>query len=258
MLQKDNFNRFQKFLNEAEGEFHILEHQVPIETQMEYFKYSNRLRSHRRPEKSELVVNEREFEQFVSDLQNPATPTDDKKRILAALAVSKQVKAYRILENYLQTVDKELTDWAFMALMESRIVLESEFTDEKLIYISTGLGGKGKKLRFYVLLLSNTGQPFLDYQQKVVEREFAYTLAKEDGEIEQLIFKMNYIEMLILVPFHANITKILEHVINECNQYGDFVSNTVTLTNVKKLSDNEITQIINKHDKKSKNIRTSH
>ena len=139
MLQKDIFDRFQKFLNDTDGEFHILEHQVPLETQMEYFKNSNRLRNFLIPLKSVITTEETDYVQFVSELHNPETSKKDKKQILSLLAVSKQIKAYRILEKYLQAPDKELTDWAYMALMESRMTLESDLTDEKFIYISTGL-----------------------------------------------------------------------------------------------------------------------
>ena len=255
MQQNDIFNRFQKFLNETEGEFHILEHQVPIETQMEYFKYSNRLRSFIFPFKLEIGAARGDYAEFVSDLQNPAVSTEDKKNLLSMLAVSKQIKAYRILEKYLPSSDKELSDWAYMALMESRMILESELSDEKSIYISTGLGGKGKNLRFYILLLSVSGEPFLDYQQQVIEREFAFTLSKEDGEMEQFIIKGNYIEMLVLIPIQSDIKKILRHVVHECNQYGNFISDTVTVTNVKKLTDSEIAKIIESHENKS--IQTS-
>jgi hypothetical protein len=42
MRQKDIYNQFHKFLNETEGEFQIMESQIPLETQMEYFYYSER------------------------------------------------------------------------------------------------------------------------------------------------------------------------------------------------------------------------
>ena len=251
MRQRDIFNQFQQFLKGAEGEFHVLEHQVPIEIQMEYFTNSNRLRNFILALNPKFSANDLDYEQFVSELQNPETSQGDKKRILSVLAVSKQIKAYRILEKYLQSPDNALKDWAYMALMESRIALESEFSDEKQVYISTGLGGKGKKLRFYILLLSADGNPFLDYQQKVIEREFAYTLSNEDGEIEQLIMKGNHMEMFVLLPIPSNIKKLVENIMNECNQYGNFLSNAVTVTNVKRLTANEIAQIIEKHENKS-------
>ena len=255
MQKKDVFDQFRRFLSETEGEFHILEHQVPIETQMEYFKYSNRLRNFILPAKLELTADESDYEQLVAELRNQETAKESKQRILSLLAVSKQVKAYRILENYLKSPDEDLTDWAHMALMECRIRLEIELSDEKFIYISTGLGGKGNKLRFYVLLLSAYGNPFLEYQQQIVEQELAYILSKEEGEIEQLFVKGNYMEILVLVPIQTNIKKVFEHLIDECNQYGNFISDTVTVTNVKRLTDAEIAEIIKKYE--NKNNRTS-
>jgi hypothetical protein len=251
MRQKEIFNRFQKFLRETDSDFEIMEHQVPIETQMEYFKYSNRLRTFLIPMESNLTVVESDYDQFVFDLQNPETSNEDKKGILSVLAVSKQIKAYRILEEFLRSADTELVDWTSMALMESRITLESELSDERLMYISTGLGGKGKKLRFYVLLISSTGSPFLAYQQQALENELSYALSQSDGEIEQFDIKGNYIEMLVLLPIQKNIKDILERVVDECNQYGNFISDTVVVTNVKKLKRDEIAQIIERHENKN-------
>jgi hypothetical protein len=246
MNQRDHIENIKKILKDADGEFRILEHQVPLETQMEYFFYSNSLRS--------LLPDDAvmDFEQFATVLLNPASSLPDKKKVLSALAASKEARAYRILQEYVQEPDLELKDWAHLALMESRVMLESEFTNERQIYISTGLGGKGNRLRFYVLLLSSSGNQFLGYQQQVIEKEFAYALAKEEGEIEEFTIKENYIELTVLLPIQTNIKRFIENVISECNQYGNFISNTVTVTNVKKLAENEIAQIIKKHE----NIRT--
>jgi hypothetical protein len=132
-------------------------------------------------------------------------------------------------------------------------MLESEFSDEKQIYISTGMGGKGNRLRFYILMLSSSGNQFLDYQQQVIEREFAYALHKDDCEMEELTVKENYVELIVLAPILTNIKRFIENVVSECNQYGNFISNTITVTNVKRLTENEIAQIIKKHE----NSRTS-
>ena len=149
MQQSGEFKQFQKFLSETKGDFHVLEQRVPVEKQLQYFKFSDRLR------KEAVPWTENDFEQFESDLYNPESTGEYKRRILSIFAVSKDVKSYRRLERYVQSPDPELTDWAYMALMESRIMLESELSEEKQIYISTGLGGKGRKLRFYLLLQTN-------------------------------------------------------------------------------------------------------
>ena len=242
MQKRDLFEQFQKFLNATNSDFRILEYQVPVETQMEYFNYSNRLRN-RLP-----IEEEPDFEQLASNLFNPESLLESKRQILSSLAITRQVKAYRIIEKYLQSSDKELSEWAHMALMESRIALESELSDERQIYISTGLGGKGNKLRFYILLLSSLCNPFLEYQRNVIEREFTYALEIGDGEIEELTIKDNYVEIILLMPIQSDIRRFVEGVIAECNQYGDFISNAVMVTNVKKLTENEIAQIIKRYE----------
>jgi hypothetical protein len=243
MRIKDNFEDFKRYLNKANGEFQVFEHQIPIETQMEYFIYSGHLRE-LLPEDAEMA-----FDQFATALHDSTVPLEKKKPILSALAVSKDARGYRILQEYLKEPDMEIKDWANMALMECRVMLESELTQEKQIYISTGLGGKGNHLRFYILLLSTDGKPFLDYQRQVIEREFEYALRNHDSEIEELTFKKNYVELMVLVPIQTNVKRLVEKVISECNQYGNFIANTVTLTNVKKLSEKEVAHIIKKHER---------
>ena len=242
MSQRNIFDHFQRLLQETNGELRILEHQVPVEMQMEYFKYANRLR------KVALPMEENEFEYYATDLYSSDSSLERKKQLLSTLAISKQPKAYRILEKYVQTTDTELKDWAAMALMESRIALESELSGERQIFISSGLGGKGNKLRFYILLLSASGNPFLDYQQQVIEREFNYMLLQQDSEIEHLTVKDNYAELIVLTPIQLDIVHMIENIVTECNQYGDFISNTIALTNVKRLSEDEIAQIIQRHE----------
>ena len=109
-------------------------------------------------------------------------------------------------------------------------------------------------MRFYVLMLSRDRKPFQEYQRKVIEREFAYFLPKADCEIERLTIGEQYVELVFLIPVRADIKLTLDKVINECNQYGDFLSDIFTITNVKELTQQEVTDIINKNG----NSKTSH
>ena len=251
-MKEDNdiFKKFRDSFSKIDGHFHILEQRVPVERQMEYFKYSEKIRK----DQDKPDISKMDFSVFEDSLDDPESTTEHKKYVLSMLATSRQVKAYRILEEYAQAPDPDVADWAYMALMESRISLESELSDEKQIYISTGLGGKGEKLRFYVLMLSRDRKPFLEYQRKVIEREFAYFLPKADCEIERLTIGEQYVELVFLIPVRADIKLTLDKVINECNQYGDFLSDIFTITNVKELTEQEVTDIINKNG----NSKTSH
>jgi hypothetical protein len=131
--------------------------------------------------------------------------------------------------------------------MESRIMLESELSGEKHIYISTGLGGKGQKMRFYVLILSFGAMYFIDYQRDVIEKEFGYALPKKDFEVERLTIGDQYVELVFLAPVKTDIKKTLEDVIRECNLYGNFLSEIFTVTNVKELSPEEVGQLMKKY-----------
>lgn len=130
-------------------------------------------------------------------------------------------------------------------------MLESELSEEKQIYISTGLGGKGQKLRFYLLLQANENKPFLDYQRNVIEREFAFAMQNADCEIERLTVHETYADLLVLMPIRTEIKRLIETIIGECNQYGDFLSKAFTVTNVKELNNEEIARII--HGEKNEN-----
>ena len=196
----DVFKKFRDSFSKMDGHFHILEQRVPVELQMEYFKYSEQVRK----ERTKPDLNDMDYTAFRESLSNPESTTDYKKYILSMLATSREVKAYRMLEDYVQHPDEDVSNWAYMALMESRISLESELSDEKQIYISTGLGGKGEKLRFYVLMLSRDRKPFQEYQRKVIEREFAYFLPKADCEIERLTIGEQYVELVFLIPLRRH------------------------------------------------------
>ena len=238
----DVFDRFHQAFSNMKGHFHILERQVPVDVQMDYFKQSERVKEHK------PLMQESKMGEFESELYNDLIPIDEKKHILLMFANSRDVKGYRILEKYAENPVPELSDWTSLALVESRMSLESELSGEKQIFISTGLGGRNNKLRFYTLLLSADRQPFQDYQRQVIEREFSFAFSKLDIEIEELNVADNHVEMLYMIPVQTNLKEVLNNTIAECNIYGNFLSNDYTVTNLKKLTPDEIQKIIHEKD----------
>lgn len=238
--QDDVFKKFHESFRSMRGHFHILEQSVPIDSQIAYFKYSERLKKENR------WVGDEEFAIFVDTLTDTEASLTNVKFALTMLASLHDVKAFRTLEEYVQHSSPESKDWALLALMECRMGLESDLSDEKQIFISTGLGGKNEKLRFFVLFKSRDKKTFLDYQRQVIERELAYFLPRKNCEIERLEINDRYAVLLFLIPVRADLKNILDCVIQECNQYGDFLSGSFTVTNVKELSAEEILVIIDK------------
>ncbi len=239
----DVFKQFHDSFSKLEGHFHVLEQRIPVEAQMEYFKHSELKRN----QKADYSLTDAQCEETFALLQDEDTPEYDKKEYLTLLALSKSIKAYRLLEQYARRPHPLVANWAYLALMESRIALESEMSDEKQIFISTGLGGKENKLRFYVLVLSVGNQPFQAYQRDVIEREFTFALPQLDCEIEYLRINENYVELLFLISVKADIKAVLDQVIGECNQYGNFLFELFTITNVKELNAEEIASIIERN-----------
>ncbi len=218
--------------------FHILEDLVPIEEQMEYFRYFDRIRRENR-----AFVRDEE----VALLFSPEEPVERKKRSLILLASIPDVGAYRSIETYHSSpLEPELSHWASMALVSSRIVLSSDLSGQQQIYISSGLGGQDKKLRFFSLFTTIDRQPLTDLQKEIVTREFTFQLEKADVIIEKFEIKANYFTIQILFAFDSDARSCLDAAVNECNQYGNFLDKKFLFTNVKVLSEAEINNLLEK------------
>lgn len=251
--KEDLFRKFKDSFDNMEGHFHVLDHRVPVEVQLAYFRYSEKLRKEK---PLDYPVSDETCEELYQTLLTTDGGNSVRRRLLALLAISRSVRAYRLLEEYTKEPDPAIANWAYMAAMEARLTLESELSDEKQIFISTGLGGRDDKLRYYVLLVCREPQGFLDYQRQVVDREFAYYLERQDCEIDEARFSDHYVELLLLMPMRVDIQALMNRVIGECNQYGNFLSRTYTVTNVKELTKEEINEFVAKELEKEENEDT--
>ncbi|GHT76216.1 hypothetical protein AGMMS50262_13800 [Bacteroidia bacterium] len=215
----------QNSLASIDGSLCVLDTTLSVDKQMEYFRYMEKIRE------SDLNLT---AEEQVAILQSDDTSLKEKKILMAAMAISGDVKAYRALENYGEEVqDKELKEWASLSLAQAKITLEFEFSGEKKIFISTGLGGKGTKLRYYAFFKSNRLKVFSDYQRDLIEKEFLYSINKSQGIVEEIKIEDNYFNILFLLDFQADVKYSLARAIEECNQYGDFINDHFIITNVK-------------------------
>ncbi|MDR1683022.1 MAG: hypothetical protein LBS25_06510 [Candidatus Symbiothrix sp.] len=218
--------------NEINDNIHVLETIVPVEKQMEYFRYTE---SVRRNLKNESI------EDLIEYLENSETPLADQKYILSILAVSGNVKAFRAIEAYSRSgFDPALRDWVAMSILQAKITLESEFSDERQVFIFSGLGGKGNHLRFYAFFRSNQLQPFTDYQRDLIRQEFFCSIQKYKGETEEIKIERNYFYILFLIHLEEDITKMMQDALNECNEYGDFIRSDFIVTNVKRFDEYDI------------------
>lgn len=237
-MEEDNiYRRIQEAISSLPENFSILEEQIDVELQMEYFNYGRDLKS----EFTREMIMERS-----NDLFDQSVPLDEKKNLLVLLASIEKVEAFRAIERYMHNPDPELRNWSILAYQESRMVIQSSLMDEQQVYISTGLGGKGQKLRYFVVFLGKEGQKdFTPVQQKLMRNELDFAAKEIEGLVEEFEFYENLAIVVLLLPVKSDIQNFFSNYISECNQYGDFIHQDIIITNVKRMSIDEIKQFIN-------------
>lgn len=234
--QDSIFEKIQEILGNFSGNFSILEHQVDVRVQMDYFDFSRNLKRDFDPE---LILKQED------NLYNPEITVESKKELLVSLASIDKPEAYRIIERYVQKAPDELKDWAILSLQESRLFLESKLLDENQVYISTGLGGLRGKLRYFIALFPETRSEFSEIQRNLIKSEFSFIFPKYDAEIEAVEFFTNYATIVALIPLSIPVLDPIKSVIGECNDLGHFIKKGFLITNVKILSAIEIENLLN-------------
>lgn len=236
-MEEDNiYKKIQEAISSLPENFSILEEQIDVELQLEYFNYSRDLKT---GFPDELIINHQ------VDLFDPEVPLDQKKNLLVLLASQEKVEAFRSIERYARNPDPELREWSILALQESRMVIQSSLMDEQQVYISTGLGGKGQKLRYFAVFIGGSGvEAYSAVQCRIIQNELEFSLKNNDGELEEISFHENLAISVLLLPVKSDIQGVFSSIINECNQYGDFVRQDIIITNIKRMKVEEIQNFI--------------
>lgn len=236
MERDDNIlSKIREILGGASENFSIIEHQVDVRVQMEYFEFS---RNHPPADDQEKVL-ERESQLYSADID-----ISEKKSLLVSLAAIDKPEAYRAIQRYLPNASAELKDWTAMALQESRMLLESRLLDEQQVFISTGLGGRESKLRYFVVIFSISKVEFTQTQKDLIDSEFRFTLKKFESEVEEISFYEHHASILALVPLDVPVKDPFDASIDECNSLAEFIQSGYIITNVKKLNHEEIDEIL--------------
>ena len=225
------YDKIKELLGSLPSKLNVLEEKIDIELQMEYFEQSRRERN-KLTHNSCLDSSSRLFSDEVSNTE--------KKCILAGIASLPEIEAYRTIERFLTGNPGELRNWGILALQECRMLLGSLLLDENHVFISTGLGGKGHKLRYFIVLFGKEKKDFKEFQRKIIQNEFEICLKKYHSEMEELKFSGSIASMLVMIPMKVNIKNLFTEAIKDCNQFGDFLISNFIITNVKELSFDEI------------------
>jgi hypothetical protein len=231
--QKPNI-RFEDFIQQLPEKFSVLQEPVAIEIQMEYFRAATRIR---KAGNNQTALDEKD-NLFRHDL-----PMTERKNLLSRLASVADPEAFRAIQKYAAQPDPELKDWSVLALQESRLLLESSLLEEQQVFISTGLGGKGSMLRFFVVFIHPL-KALDNLQQKILHDELDYALKNAQGEMESMEHFAAFSSATILMPLTMDMGQVLVSMIDECNQYGGFLEKDFLVTNIKKMNETEIREAL--------------
>lgn len=236
---------FEKMLNqlrdssgELKANMHLLNEIVPVEEQMKYFEYSKYVQSNK-----DSAGLDRNY--LIAKLFTPEIDIEDRRYYLSALAGMVDIGAYRAIETYHSSpLEPELASWSAMALAESKILLDADLSGEKQFFVSTGLGGKDGKLRYFSVIASADRSDFNNFQKETLFRELQFAFKALNIEVENIEIRNNYLKMFLLCGLSQDGHECIEKAIKECNEMGHFVDEQFLLTNVKKIEDSEIEELL--------------
>jgi len=218
------------------GNFTIIDEPIDLSTQEEYLSFSKTIDFDNADCKEVLTESAK---LFYKD-----TPVETKKNILVLLAHLGTPESCRILEKYLRSPEVHLRDWALLSLKECRMFLESVLLKEEGGFVSTGLGGKDNKLRYYVIVSSNDGLPFSQTHKNTLREGFERISRKYRSQIEEINFEATYTMMGILIPMDAAVGEVIEEGISECNKIDEFLCLDYYVTNVRRPTQKEISDYL--------------
>jgi hypothetical protein len=224
---KDPFGELKRLVKENPDRITILEEEIDVKLQMEYFRFSREAKKESHlPDVGELV----------SSLLEPTGDLDSKKKLLASLASINDVAAFRAIESYKNDPSPELAKWAILAFQESRMLISSKILDESPVYISTGLGGRDRKLRYSIGIASCGNDDFTDFQKRIIASEMDFSFKNRNSEIEETSFYCNVAVFGVLIPIDVDLRELMKSAIKAVNQFGSFLRESFMITNMHKIS----------------------
>lgn len=237
MSNRNILSKIQKIYTDNPQRLNIIEEQIDLEIQMNYFKRSTMLKKQ--------VVELEDVLEKIPTLYDPEARLEEKRDILIFLASFEDIESFRFLEKFKNEATGEIKLWASMAYRESKMLLESSLLeDENQILISTGLGGKGDCLRYFICLVHRDEALFSEVQERIIKNEFTSSTEKNQAVIESLQFENHLVKVFLLVPITAEIRSIVADVVDASVELGGFLDEHVIVTNVRAFSNEEIDAIV--------------
>jgi ribonucleotide reductase alpha subunit len=102
-MDENIFDKLREMSGKFPEKFNILEEQIDVKVQMEYFKFSKKHKKNI-DKKSQIDLDN------IPNINNEELDIEEKKKTLVELAYIDDPKAFRFIEEYIKTAPKELKD----------------------------------------------------------------------------------------------------------------------------------------------------
>lgn len=145
----EQWNEINELLSKNGAHLNVLEEEIDIEIQREYFNLAHSITE--KPRKFKQLC--KKYTENINQLFDENIPEKQKKEMLTVLATLDDISIYRAIENFSKQ-DTPLKSWATVALQQSRMLIQSNLLEDPEIFISTGLGGRGNLLRYFCVFLN--------------------------------------------------------------------------------------------------------
>ncbi len=231
------FDDLRKMFADNPQSLNIIEEQIDLGVQASYYKRSRMLRRQ--------VYDLDEVLEKVPYLYDPETRLEDKRDILVKLASFDDVEAFRTIEKFKNDSEGEIRLWASMAYRESKAEIEGSLLDETQVIISTGLGGKGNKLRYFVCFVNEQDSPFSNVQARILQGELESAVDRYNSDIESITFSDRFMRVKVLIPITTAPSDVIQQVVDATEDFGGFLDETLVISNVKEMDDDEMQKILN-------------
>ncbi len=246
--KNDPFSELRRLIQENPDRVTILEEEIDLKLQMEFYK------SIRKAQKN---ISNYNLEWVIDELFNPNSDVGNKKTMLTVLSAFNEVAAFRAIERYRTNPDTGLEKWSVLAYQSSRMLLSSKLLDSVPLFISTGLGGKDRKLRYSVGMSSASGIELNDFQQKIILSEIDFLFKKNHSEIEHSEFFENIALFVFLIPLEVDVRQLLNQSILSINQFGSFLKESFMITNMQKITVTQMQDdLLKEHQSEQNSLNT--
>ncbi|MCH2044959.1 MAG: hypothetical protein MK212_12645 [Saprospiraceae bacterium] len=222
--ERNMYEQLQELLGQLSGGFKVIEHGFDPDLVTFFQKTIEDIKK----ESTEDTV------ETIQERLDTETNIDVLKKYIAQLAQIGSVPALRTLESYEKTASEELISWVRLSLTQCRIKVESDLLDDPIGYITTGLGGKNNKIRYY--MAAKSVDPFTTGRVQFAYQEFRDVLKEWNGELESMENMGDYLLFRLLAPLNIIIPDMISEGIDRCG----FLDSQFWLSNMQKPTDEDL------------------